>query len=222
MISVIMATYNAERTLPDAIESILSQTFENFEFLIMNDGSTDSTQKILNNYAMADKRIKLFENKKNVGLTVSLRHLAGESSYEILARQDSDDRSHKKRFEKQYNILTTTNFSICTTRSQSMQTLKKVPKFSYFLPKKIILKYKNPFIHGTLMIKKQAYLDVGGYDIDYKYAQDYKLILDLYDAGKKIKTLNEILYYLNTKDNISTLNADEQKYYFNLARKNRN
>ena len=72
------------------------------------------------------------------------------------------------------------------------------------------------------MIKKQAYLDVGGYDIDYKYAQDYKLILDLYDAGKKIKTLNEILYYLNTTDNISTLNADEQKYYFNLARKNRN
>ena len=112
MITVIMATYNAERTLPGAIESILSQTFENFEFLIMNDGSTDSTQKILNNYAMADKRIKLFENKKNVGLTVSLRHLAGESSYEILARQDSDDRSHKKRFEKQYNILTTTNFSI--------------------------------------------------------------------------------------------------------------
>lgn len=219
MISIIMSTYNSEDTLSEAIESILSQTFKDFEFLIMNDGSNDGTDEILNHYLKKDARIKIFKNNNNIGLTKSLNYLVNKSKYEIIARQDSDDLSHKQRLEKQYNLLNSTVFSICTTRSQSIQTLKKIPNLSFYLPIKLLLKFKNPFVHGTLMMSKKILLDLGCYDEDYKYAQDYKLMLDLYRSGNKVKIINEVLYYLNTKDNISSNNSYEQKFFFNKARK---
>lgn len=222
MISIIMSTYNSEDTLSEAIESILFQTFKDFEFLIMNDGSNDGTDEILNHYLKKDARIKIFKNTNNIGLTKSLNYLVDKSKYEIIARQDSDDLSHKQRLEKQYNLLNSTVFSICTTRSQSIQTLKKIPNLSFYLPIKLLLKFKNPFVHGTLMMSKKILLDLGCYDEDYKYAQDYKLMLDLYRSGNKVKILNEVLYYLNTKDNISSNNSYEQKFFFNKARKAKN
>jgi len=79
------------------------------------------------------------------------------------------------------------------------------------------LKYKNPFVHGTLMISKKTFMEIGGYNVDYEYAQDYKLMLDLYRAGSKVKILKQVLYYLNTENNISTLKATEQRYYFKKA-----
>jgi glycosyltransferase involved in cell wall biosynthesis len=222
MISIIMSTYNSEDTLSEAIESILIQTFKDFEFLIMNDGSNDGTDEILNHYLKKDARIKIFKNTNNIGLTKSLNYLVNKSKYEIIARQDSDDLSHKQRLEKQYNLLNSTVFSICTTRSQSIQTRKKIPNLSFYLPIKLLLKFKNPFVHGTLMMSKKILLDVGCYDEDYKYAQDYKLMLDLYRSGNKVKIINEVLYYLNTKDNISSNNSHEQKFFFNKARKAKN
>ena len=95
MISIIMSTYNSEDTLSEAIESILIQTFKDFEFLIMNDGSNDGTDEILNHYLKKDARIKIFKNTNNIGLTKSLNYLVNKSKYEIIARQDSDDLSHK-------------------------------------------------------------------------------------------------------------------------------
>ena len=72
MISVIMSAYNAEKHISNSIESILSQSYQNFEFLIMDDGSTDNTSKIITSYIKTDTRIKLFNNKSNIGLTKSL------------------------------------------------------------------------------------------------------------------------------------------------------
>ena len=82
------------------------------------------------------------------------------------------------------------------------------------------MKYKNPFIHGTLFLDKNIFEEVGGYDENFYFAQDYKLYFDCYKKGKKINIINEVLYELNDKDNISNKNKEEQKYYFNCARKN--
>ena len=81
------------------------------------------------------------------------------------------------------------------------------------------MKYKNPFIHGSLIIKKQVLNDLGLYDENFYYAQDYKLYLDLLSKGYSIKAINKPLYNLNTINNISSNNKDEQKYYFYCARK---
>jgi len=80
------------------------------------------------------------------------------------------------------------------------------------------MKYKNPFIHGTLMIYKSTIELVGLYDENYKYAQDYKLFVDLYKNNLKIKTLNKRLYVLNMDQNISTLHNSEQRKAFTKIR----
>jgi len=78
----------------------------------------------------------------------------------------------------------------------------------------LTIKYKNPFIHGTLMVKKKAILDVGLYDENVKYAQDYKLFLELLKKNYKLKILNKKLYILNMQNNISSLKKEEQQFYF--------
>ena len=118
------------------------------------------------------------------------------------------------------NFLKKTNYDIVTSRAVIKNKEVKIPKYSHLFPNKIVMKYKNPFIHGTLFLDKNIFEEVGGYDENFYFAQDYKLYSDCYKKGKKIYIINEVLYELNDKDNISNKNKEEQKYYFNCARKN--
>ena len=127
MISVIMSAYNSEKHISNSIESILGQSYQNFEFLIMDDGSTDNTGKIINSYRKTDNRIKLFNNKSNIGLTKSLNFLINQAQGEYLARQDSDDVSNSKRFELQLNYMIKNNLQVSTTRAKIKNTNKKIP-----------------------------------------------------------------------------------------------
>ena len=104
-VSIIMSVFNAEATIANSIESILNQTFEDFEFLILDDASSDSTLEILSNYSDSDKRIKLYKNKVNIGLTKSLNFLIDECNYKYIARQDADDISYKNRIIYQFDFL---------------------------------------------------------------------------------------------------------------------
>ena len=87
-----------------------------------------------------------------------------------------------------------------------------MPKYSYYFPSTWVSYYKNPFIHGTLMIRKNNLAEVGNYNENFYYAQDYKLFKDLLDSNKKFKYIREPLYKLNTENNISTLKKIEQNY----------
>ena len=102
-VTVLMSVYNGERFLREAVECILNQTFRDFEFLIINDGSTDGTRDIILSYK--DSRIRLVNNKDNVGLTKSLNKGLAMSSGELVARQDSDDISSLHRLAQQVNFL---------------------------------------------------------------------------------------------------------------------
>ena len=104
-ISVLMSVYNDEKRVSKSIESILNQTFQDFEFLILDDCSTDNTYEICNYYAKKNQKIKLMKNHQNLGLTKSLNLLISESNYELIARQDSDDESFKQRLEIQLKIM---------------------------------------------------------------------------------------------------------------------
>lgn len=218
IISVLMSCYNSESFVNESINSVLNQSFEKFELLIFNDGSIDNTLNCLNEFK--DKRIKVFNSNNNLGLTKRLNELANKANGSYLARQDADDISVSNRLEIQYKFLQENkNFSCVTSRTFINKTEKIKPKYSHKLPKKFTLMIKNPFIHGTLMIDKKVFKSVGGYNNDYYYAQDYKLFLDLYKNNYKIKILSEPLYYLNTKDNISTNFQIEQNYYKKKALK---
>jgi hypothetical protein len=100
-----------------------------------------------------------------------------------------------------------------------METNKKIPGLTHYLPCKMTIKYKNPFIHGSLMIKKSTINDIGNYDEAFYFAQDFKLFSDLLEANCKFKIINNPLYSLNMEDNISTKFKDEQKHYADCVRK---
>ena len=213
LISVIMSVYNDEKNIDKSIESIMSQTYKNLELHILDDGSNDKTWKIINKYKTEYQNIFIYRNKNNLGLTKSLNYLVNQTNGEIIARHDSDDLSHPERIEKQLNIMTKYNLDFCTTRAQIIQNNKITPKFSYYIPKKIVVKYKNPFIHGTLMIKKRVIINIGMYDENFYYSQDYKLMTDLLNINSKYKILRTPYYKLNFENNISTEFKEEQKYY---------
>ena len=218
-ISVLMSVYNDETRVSKSIESILNQTFQDFEFLILDDCSTDNTYEICNYYAKKNQKIKLMKNHQNLGLTKSLNLLISESNYELIARQDSDDESFKQRLEIQLKIMEKHNLDACTTLATIDEVKRTRPFLSHLFPKKLIIKYKNPFIHGSLLIKKRVLKNVGMYDEKFKFAQDYKLMFDLIRLNHKLKIINQPLYKLNIKDNISTRNIKEQNYYANCVKK---
>lgn len=218
-ISVLMSVYNDEKRVSKSIESILNQTFQDFEFLILDDCSTDNTYEICNYYAKKNQKIKLMKNHQNLGLTKSLNLLISESNYELIARQDSDDESFKQRLEIQLKIMEKHNLDACTTLATIDELKGTRPFLSHLFPKKLIIKYKNPFIHGSLLIKKRVLENVGMYDEKFKFAQDYKLMFDLIRLNHKLKIINQPLYKLNIKDNISTRNIKEQNYYANCVKK---
>jgi glycosyltransferase involved in cell wall biosynthesis len=215
-----MSVFNNELTLKSSIESILNQTFEDFEFLIMDDQSTDNSHSILKDFESKDRRIKVFRNLKNKGLTKSLNILIKNSERDFIARQDGDDISNISRLQKQIKYLNEENYDFCVSRATIIQSQKVIPKFSAFFPEKKIIKFKNPFIHGTLLIKKQVLVEIGCYDENFYYSQDYKLFSDLLNKGVRFKYLKTPLYYLNMDGNISSINKNEQEYYADCVRKN--
>ena len=216
--SIIMSTYNHEKSLSQSISSILSQKYEDFEFLILNDNSTDETKEVLDKFKKKDSRIKVFSNYKNLGLTKSLNILIKESKGRLIFRQDSDDISLPNRLMKQVGLLRHPNNHACVTRAVNSLTLKKIPNMSYNLPYKLVMNLKNPFIHGTLGIKKEVLYDVGLYDERFYYAQDYHLYKKLIMSKYKIIKLREIHYILNMENNISNLFKDEQDAYASIVK----
>ena len=221
-ISIIMSTYNSEQYLSKSIESILNQTFKDFEFLILDDGSTDNTPEIVKNYSKKDKRIKFYKNDKNLGLTPSLNTLIQNSSGNVIARQDSDDISRENRIQSQIKFLEENNLDACTSLAISQQSLKKVNNLKSYLPLNFVIRYRNPFIHGSLILKKNVLNEVGNYDERFKYAQDYKLMTDLIKSNYKVKILKKVLYELNTENNISTNKKSEQDYYAKCVKRYEN
>ncbi len=218
-ISVLMSCFNSEKYIRNSVESILNQTYENFEFLIMDDFSSDNTFNILKNYELEDQRVKVFGNSQNLGLTKSLNILINKSKGSFIARQDADDISKSKRLDHQIKFLKSTNFRCCTTRAEIKGSSKLIPKYSYIFPNNIIAKFKNPFIHGTLFIEKNLMLEMGGYDERFVYSQDYKLFSDMLTKKEKVKIIKKPFYVLNTKNNLSSLKAKEQKYYSDCVKR---
>ena len=217
-ISVLMSVYNSENSVSYSIESLLNQTYKNLEILLIDDGSTDLSYEVCKSY-LSDNRVKLIKNEKNIGLTRSLNILAKQSTGAFLARQDADDVSDSIRLEKQMQKIVKKNADACTTRAYSENPFRLIPKYSSYVPKKMIFKFKNPFIHGTLLIKKETFFNIGMYDESFYYAQDYKLFVELYKMKKKIIYINEPLYKLNLENNISTNFLEQQNYFAKCARK---
>jgi len=195
-ISVIMSVYNGEKYLRESVESILNQTFTSFEFIIVNDGSTDSSLDIIRSYD--DDRIRLIDNEQNIGLTKSLNKALRFAGGEYIARQDADDVSLPNRLERQVNYLekhpevAVLGTSVYLIDEDGKTTTKVVALAGPTLKD---LHKGNQFTHGSVMFKKDIVAELGGYNESLRYVQDYELWLRL---AKKhhIGNLREPLYKL--------------------------
>ena len=221
LISVIMSVYNNEDTLEESIISILDQTHKNIEFLITDDGSTDNSYQIINKFKEQDERVIIFKNTTNIGLTKSLNNMIRYSKGDYIARQDADDVSLKNRLDIQIERIIKKQLDFVISRATIKDTNKTIPGLSYYIPIKLAMKYKNPFIHGTLLINTNVIKSLGLYDENFFYSQDYKLFSDLMKSDYKYEFMKEKLYILNMENNISQLNKVEQEYYANCVRKNK-
>jgi glycosyltransferase involved in cell wall biosynthesis len=214
-----MSVYNAENTIESSVKSILNQAEVDLEFLICDDASDDRTHLIITKLQKLDPRIKIFKNKTNIGLTKSLNLLLKKTEFSYVARQDADDISVENRLISQIRYIEHRNLVACTSLAITQQTNKIIPRYSAYFPLKLVIKYKNPFIHGTLMISKDALNNIGGYDERFVYAQDYKLMQDLFLQNYKVGILKKPLYLLNIENNISTIHKEKQAYYAECVRK---
>ncbi len=219
-VSVILSAYNSENTINKSIDSLINQTYKDIEILIVDDKSTDKTFEICKDYEKKYENILFFQNTENIGLTKNLNYLITKSNGSFIARQDADDISEPDRIQKQLRFIDQKNIDGCTTRAFIMKQNKITPNKSIYFPKKFVMQFKNPFIHGSLMIKKSTIMKVGNYNENFYYSQDYKLMSDLLNNGYKIKILKEPLYHLNMEGNISVEKKDQQKYYADCVRKN--
>ena len=219
-VSILISIYNGEPYIKKSLQSILEQSYKNIEVLIIDDGSADQTFKICKSYQDKDNRIKLFKNETNIGLTKSLNILLENTTAKYIARHDIDDISNKDRIEKQHRYLIENKLDMVYARGAIKNSKKIIPGFSYYIPHKIIVKFKNPFIHGTMFSKKEVLENINNYDERFLYSQDYKLITDILKNGNKVQIMKNVLYNLNMENNISIKHKKEQKYFADCVRKN--
>jgi len=198
-ISVIMSVFNNEDCVGKTIDSILSQTFNRFEFIIIDDCSTDKSLQILKAYAKKDKRIRIAINKKNLGLTKSLNKGLRLARGEYIARQDADDLSLPKRFELQIAFLDNNPdvFLLGTNAFFSYNDKKFIKGTICGVEnnKKMLLK-NNHMIHSSIMFRNNRKIR---YREKFYCAQDYDLYLNLLSEGLNIDNLNTplVCYGLN-------------------------
>ena len=222
IISVIMGVYNIAgiSTFFKSIDSILNQTFSDFEFIICDDGSTDETANLLKKIAKQDKRIRLICNPTNLGLAASLNHCIELSQGEFIARQDADDYSTLNRFEKQYDFLKKNpkiSFVGSFVALFNEKDIYRVREFP-ILPKKHDFLFTMPFVHGALLFRREALLQSGMYRVskETKRAEDYDLLMRMYAHGFCGANLSEILYYFLEDD--AAIKRRKYKYRIDEAK----
>ncbi|MFR4520086.1 MAG: glycosyltransferase [Fusobacterium sp.] len=196
LVSVIMTVYNGEKYLKKTIESILTQTYDNFEFLILDDGSTDNSNKIILEYKKIDKRIKVF-NKGRVGRAQGLNYLVSIAKGKYVANIDSDDFSYKKRLEKEVEfleknkkiVLVGTGSNLIDEEDKIIQ--EKIMPLNYEKIRKISARI-CPFNHSSVMFRKKEVIELGNYNKNLKAQIDYDLWIRIIKEYE-VANLKEIL-----------------------------
>jgi glycosyltransferase involved in cell wall biosynthesis len=219
-VTVLMSVYNNEKYLSEAIDSILNQTFKDFEFIIVNDASIDGTLDILKRYK--DPRLQIINNKENIGLTRSLNMGLQIAKGDYIARQDADDISAPDRLKKEIDFLDThkehavtgTSVKVIDENSKVIRLLDRPTEDEQI---RKFLRVDNCINHGSVMMRKIALDKVGQYDENMTRSQDYELWLRI-SKEYLLGNLSEYLYFWRKHaENIEAKNLVEQKIFVALG-----
>lgn len=196
-VSVLMSVYTGAKYLREAIDSILNQTFKNFEFLIIDDGSTDNSADIIRSYT--DPRIRLIHNEENIGLSCSLNKGLKLAEGQYIARMDADDISLPNRLERQTEFLQSHPEHVAVgcwilwvdSDGDPVRQEYQVPSHEQI--ERIFLRGRGGLPHAAAMFRTEFALSIGGYRPEYEYAEDIDFFLRLIEHGR-FSNLQEVLY----------------------------
>ncbi|WP_336810475.1 glycosyltransferase family 2 protein [Bosea sp. MMO-172] len=222
-LSVVLPVYNGERFLAEAIESILAQTFTDFEFIIINDGSRDGSGAIVDDYAARDARIRSV-HQENRGLVDTLNRGIALARAPLIARMDADDISLPRRFELQVtrfenrpDLAVVGGFIVLIDDAGAPIRRGDYPTGGAELVR--LLKLDSPLAHPAVIMRREVVSNLGGYRRQYKHAEDYDLWLRVYDAGYAIENIAvPVLHYRQHAEKVSFQHSQQQKLTALVAR----
>lgn len=214
LITVLMATYNDKvEFLSKAIESILYQTYSNFELLICDDSTQEDTIDLLNSYAAVDKRIRLIRKEKKMGFVNALNEGLRQARGEWIARMDGDDISFKNRLEEEIKyigedvgVISSQCINI-DANGTIMGNLIKTP-LSDFTIKLFLILGKNPIVHPAALINRNIFVKLGGYDGNISVSEDYDAWLRIQPCAKIVNIPKPLIYYRVHGNNAHILKID--------------
>jgi hypothetical protein len=213
-VSVVMAVRDGASYLEKAVDSILAQTFTDFEFVIIDDGSTDSTPEVLQRYQAADPRVRV-HHQVNAGLTPSLNRGCGRARGPYLARMDADDVAFLDRLERQVEFLdrhprvALVGSAVVRIDELGREIKRNVCPTSHAEIIRALAEY-NCFTHPTVMLRKDMLAAVGGYREAYRQAQDYDLWLRLGERYELANLGDPLLYYRVYASQVSVRHLEQQ------------
>ncbi len=213
-----MPVYNGERFLREAVESILNQSYHDFEFIIVDDGSKDNSVAIIQEYK--DDRIIILQNPKNMGITPTLNRGITQASGKYICRMDADDISLPNRLESQVNYLEKhPTIAIVGSNTTIINELGIRGKTEYYPQSNNEIKRSifihNPFAHSSVLIRRSVLDQLGVYDSKYLHNEDYDLWLRI-SAHYSIENLPEILLLRRVHGANITVNKELELIRFRI------
>lgn len=213
-ISVVMPVWNGEAHLREAVESILSQTFGDFEFLILDDGSTDSTPAILEEYASRDPRVRIIP-LDHQGIVIALNRGVEEARSDWIARMDCDDIAHPERLALQWQAVQgNPKVVLCHTQIRIFGEDRYVTTTGRFIRSNALtilrLCFNCSIVHPTVMFHRNAFLACGGYLPEERHAEDFGLWGRLVGNGTIVGIPRPLLDFRVHHTSISKKKADVQ------------
>lgn len=226
-VSVIVGSYNNARFLPACLDSLLHQTYADFEVLVVDDCSNDHSLKIAQEYSRSDARIRVISTEKNEGVT-NTKHLglrAAEGEY--VAILDSDDVALPERLERQVawldshleTVLVAGNYGIIDAEGKIIKRRKKVPRDDLSI--RWWLTFGNCLIHSTVMYRRQPAVDNGAYDRYYFHGEDLDLYTKLLRVGKFAAIPEVVSLWRSHRASVTKYVASEERerYYIELVQR---
>ena len=222
LISVLMSVHNGSAYLRSALDSILNQTFRNFELIVVDDGSTDDTPKIL--ARVSDPRLRILVNEQNIGLTKSLNRALTAAQGELVARQDADDISHPERFARQVNFLDRhpevgvlgSELVVCDAEGRPAGAFGVATRHAAIVWRMF---HGRTFAHTSVMFRTRIVRSIGGYDPRITVAQDFDLWTRLVELTRFANLPQPLVRYHSHPGAISRVRADAQRQVVLSARR---
>ena len=220
LVSIIMAAYNAEKTIELAIESVLNQTYSNFELLVINDCSKDGTAKLVEAFSAKDNRVRLISNEKNSGVSYTRKHGLEEANGSWIAILDSDDAWTPEKLEKQIELQRRTNADLLFTGSAFMDSEGHPIDWYLHAPAEVTYRQllkQNVLSNSSALVRKELYSRY--YAIGDDMHEDFAIWLSILKDGKKAYGVDEpLLIYRIAKSSKSGNKVNAAKMNWNTYR----